>query len=46
MKKTYLNPKMEIIIIETSSMLCLSGGMGGQQSNSDALGREDDDYEW
>lgn len=46
MKKTYSKPVAEVIDIQISSMLCLSAGMGGSQNNSDALGREDEDYDW
>ena len=46
MKKTYSKPVAEVIDIQISSMLCLSAGMSGSQNSSDALGREDEDYDW
>jgi hypothetical protein len=53
MKKTYINPVMNVVKIETQKMLAASnpdgfaGGLnttGGGGSN--ALGREDDDWDW
>ena len=46
MKKVYIKPVAEVIDIQISSMLCLSAGMGGSQNSSEALGREDEDYDW
>jgi hypothetical protein len=46
MKKTYSKPVAEVIDIQISSMLCLSAGMSGSQNSSDALGREDEHYDW
>ena len=53
MKKTYINPVMNVVKIETQQMLAASnpdGFAGGLNttggSGSNALGREDDDWDW
>jgi hypothetical protein len=53
MKKTYINPEMNVIKIATQQMLAASGpdGFSGGLNNSgsgggNALGREDDWDDW
>jgi len=48
MKKTYINPAMEIVKVATHQMLAVSSinaEVTGTQSNSAALGRNND-FDW
>ena len=41
MKKTYINPEMNIVKIETQQMIAMSGGFGsGTKDGGDAASRE------
>ena len=41
MKKTYINPAMEIVKVQTQQMLAASGGFGvGQKDGGVAAGRD------
>ena len=42
MKKTYLNPEMEIVNIETQQMLAASVGFGEETTSDKAEGRSYD----
>ncbi len=44
MKKTYINPEMVIIKVQTQQMLAgsIQATLGGTQGNSEALGHGDD----
>ena len=50
MKKTYIAPMLDVVKIQTASMLAASTqsvGYGtGYQNVGDAAGREDDGYDW
>ena len=50
MKKTYINPEMEIIKVATQQMLAASEQVGFGSSVSSAAGAEshelDDEYDW
>ncbi len=43
MKKTYINPEMEIVNVEVQQMLAVSVGISGLQANENALSR---DFGW
>lgn len=36
MKKTYMKPQIEVFKMETSSMICLSGNLGGSTPSKPA----------
>lgn len=48
MKKTYINPTMEIVKVATQQMLAASEQVGFGSSVSSAAGAEghDDDFDW
>ena len=50
MKKTYINPEMEIVKIQTMQMLAASEQVGFGSSVDSAAGAEshelDDDFDW
>ena len=50
MKKTYINPTMEVVKMQVNQMICLSAGLDqGATPISDPVefgGREDDGYDW
>ena len=47
MKKTYINPNIQVVIIGTQQMLAASvnASISGTAANEDALGH-DDDFDW
>ena len=46
MKKTYINPEMEIVKIETQQLIATSGpGVGGQYGGGTPEGRLMDDFD-
>lgn len=40
MKKTYINPEMQVVKIEVRQMLTVSAPIGGSQGNGEALSRD------
>lgn len=45
MKKTYINPEMEIVKIETQQLIAASVGWGGDANPNTAEGRPMDDFD-
>ena len=47
MKKTYINPEIEVVKIQTQQMLAGSPGLGGEYGGGTPESREDnDEYDW
>ena len=48
MKKTYINPVMNVVKIETQKMLATSGEVGLKSGNASEWGSRgsDDDWDW
>ena len=46
MKKTYINPQMEIVKVATQQILAASGDVQLQSGSASEWGAREDEYEW
>ena len=46
MKKTYITPKIDVVAIQTRSIICTSVGMGGSAKDSGIKSADSPEFEW
>lgn len=46
MKKTYINPEMEVLVIATQQMLAASGDVGVKDGEPTEWGAHEDEFDW
>lgn len=46
MKKTYFKPQIDVVAIQTRSIICTSVGMGGSAKDSGITSADSREFEW